>query len=150
MQAIALRVWIVAEMLALFVAGQALLGVLVYQRHIPLVMILPFVFAGFFALLLRRSRIGPGATTCAAAIPAQRLCHTWPVLSSAAVRSRFFAYGRYPQYFLAFPRYNTPLWLLVMTFYPLISVTTQELIYRVLFFDRYAPAIESRLACHPG
>src|SRR5208337_1405748 len=52
-----------------------------------------------------------------------------------------FAYERYPQSFLSFPRSNTSLWLLVMAFYPLISVTTQELVYRVFFFHPYAAAL---------
>ncbi len=54
-----------------------------------------------------------------------------------------FAYERYPGSFLVFPRSNTPFWLLVMIFYPLISVTTQELVYRVLFFHRYAAVLNA-------
>jgi hypothetical protein len=141
-QAIALRVWIVTEMLALFLAGPAFLAMLVYKRHVPLVMVLPFVFAGFFALLLRQSDQSWRADLVR--LPSRR--DVLAILGLFAVCGgalTLFAYSRYPQYFLAFPRYNTPLWLLVMTFYPLISVTTQELIYRVLFFDRYAPAMRA-------
>lgn len=42
-----------------------------------------------------------------------------------------------PESFLSFPRYQTRLWLMVMLFYPLVSVTAQEVVYRVLFFHRY-------------
>ena len=52
-----------------------------------------------------------------------------------------FAYTSYPQTFSSFPRTNASLWLLVMAFYPSISVTTQELVYRVFFFHRYASTL---------
>ncbi|MEM6489911.1 MAG: CPBP family intramembrane glutamic endopeptidase [Pseudomonadota bacterium] len=42
-----------------------------------------------------------------------------------------------PEWFLAFPRYAPERWLLVMTFYPLVSALPQELIFRTLFFRRY-------------
>ncbi len=132
--------WIVAEMLLLFVAGPALLARIVYERHIPLFVILPLVFAGLIALLLRQSDrtwradlVKPPAWSSVFSILALF------VLCGGALT--LFAYGRYPQSFLTFPRSNTPFWLLVMIFYPLTSVTTQELVYRVLFFHRYAPAM---------
>jgi membrane protease YdiL (CAAX protease family) len=39
------------------------------------------------------------------------------------------------------------LWLLVMVFYPVVSVYPQEIIYRAFFFHRYAPLFPSTLAC---
>jgi len=142
LRATARKVWIVTEMLLLFVAGPALLAKLVYERHIPLFMILPAVFAGLIALLLSQSDRTWRADL--ARLPARRT-----VLSILALfvlcgsALTLFAYERYPGSFLTFPRSNTPFWLLVMTFYPLISVTTQELVYRVLFFHRYAAVLNS-------
>ena len=41
-------------MLLLFLAGPAILATLVYERHVPLI-VLPFVFAGLMMLLFRQS-----------------------------------------------------------------------------------------------
>ncbi len=54
------KVWIVTEMLLLFVAGPALLAKLVYERHIPLFMILPAVFAASSRCSSAKAT-GPGA-----------------------------------------------------------------------------------------
>ena len=58
MRTMARKVWIVTEMLLLFVAGPALLAKLVYERHIPLFMILPIVLVGLIALLLLPGQTG--------------------------------------------------------------------------------------------
>lgn len=44
-----------------------------------------------------------------------------------------------PERFLAFPRQNPKLWLVVMLAYPLLSVYPQELIFRPFIFHRYRP-----------
>ena len=44
-----------------------------------------------------------------------------------------------PDRLWALPRSHPLLWMLVMVFYPLLSVYPQELIYRAFFFRRYAP-----------
>lgn len=50
-----------------------------------------------------------------------------------------------PGSFLSFPLYNTRMWLLVMIFYPLLSVLPQELAFRSFFFHRYGPLFGDRL-----
>ncbi len=139
MRAIAWRAWIVAEMLLLFAGGPVLLAKLVYERHISLFVILPFVLGGVISLLLAQG--GRALRADLLRLPGWRTVLS--ILALFAVCGgalTLFAYERYPQPFLAFPRSNTRLWLVVMIFYPLISVTAQELAYRVLFFRRYAPA----------
>jgi membrane protease YdiL (CAAX protease family) len=42
-----------------------------------------------------------------------------------------------PERFLALPRQNPELWLMILLLYPLLSVVPQELFYRALFFERY-------------
>ena len=42
-----------------------------------------------------------------------------------------------PGRFLSLPRYSTDLWLRIMVLYPFFSALPQELVYRVLFFERY-------------
>lgn len=41
--------------------------------------------------------------------------------------------------FLRMPMERPDLWMLIMVFYPLISVVPQEVIFRLFFFDRYEP-----------
>lgn len=41
--------------------------------------------------------------------------------------------------FLQFPRERTEIWAIIMVAYPLISVIPQEVIFRLFFFERYAP-----------
>lgn len=43
----------------------------------------------------------------------------------------------YPERWLAMPRQQPYLWLLLLVLYPLLSVYPQELIYRAFFFRRY-------------
>jgi hypothetical protein len=54
-QVIAYRGLSIGEMLLVFVAGPAVLARLVYDRHIPLLVILPVIFAGLMTLLFRQS-----------------------------------------------------------------------------------------------
>jgi uncharacterized protein len=140
MQAVARSRLVIGEMLMLFAGGPAILYYLVYERHVPLLILLPFVFAGLLTLLLRQS--DQSWRRDLGRLPGRRdvfsILTLFVICGSALT---IFAYVRYPQSFLTFPKYNTPLWLLVMVFYPLISVTTQELVYRVLYFNRYAPAM---------
>ena len=48
-------------------------------------------------------------------------------------------YLLFPERFLAFPRYNPKVWLMVMVLYPVMSVVVQELVFRTFFFHRYGP-----------
>ncbi len=50
-----------------------------------------------------------------------------------------------PASFLGFPLGNPRMWLLVMLFYPLLSVVPQELAYRSFFFQRYGELFGGRL-----
>jgi len=140
MHAIAYKGWRIGEMLLVFVAGPMLLARLVYDRHIPLLFILPVVFVGLVTVLLRQSdQTWRGDLI---RLPAWRdVFSILALFALCGAALTLFAYTRYPQSFLSFPRSNTTLWLLVMAFYPLISVTTQELVYRVFFFHRYAGAL---------
>jgi hypothetical protein len=47
-------------------------------------------------------------------------------------------YALVPQRFLALPRHNPRLWLLICVLYPLLSVYPQEVIYRAFFFEHSA------------
>ena len=113
MQIAARKAWIVGELLLLFVAGPALLAILVYARHVPLIAILPFVFAGLIAIFLRQSDQTWRADLVR--LPSRRDVFsivTLFVLCGGALA--LFTHERYPQFFLALPRSNTGFWLLIM------------------------------------
>jgi len=46
-----------------------------------------------------------------------------------------------------FPLKHFFLWLVVIIFYPFLSVVPQEFIFRVLFFHRYSPLFKNRIDC---
>lgn len=50
-----------------------------------------------------------------------------------------------PQQFLWIPKQKPQLWLIILIFYPLISVAPQEFLYRVYFFRRYGNLFSNRL-----
>jgi membrane protease YdiL (CAAX protease family) len=47
-------------------------------------------------------------------------------------------YALVPERFLALPRHNPRLWLLICVLYPLLSVYPQEVIYRAFFFEQFS------------
>ncbi|MEM9061560.1 MAG: CPBP family intramembrane glutamic endopeptidase [Pseudomonadota bacterium] len=55
-----------------------------------------------------------------------------------AVTCTGFVFAIDPNLFLIFPRFQPELWIFVLIAYPLLSAWPQEVIYRSLFFERYA------------
>ena len=49
-----------------------------------------------------------------------------------------------PDLLFSLPRQETALWLLVVTFYPLLSAYPQEVVYRAFFFHRYGNLLPNR------
>lgn len=66
------------------------------------------------------------------------------VISAIAMTGLVFAIA--PERFLEFPTQRTPLWMMVMVFYPLLSVIPQEIIFRVFFFERYKAIFHGKWA----
>lgn len=58
--------------------------------------------------------------------------------AGAAVVTFGLAWLLVPGRFLAMPRYSPELWLTIMLLYPVLSAAPQEVIFRSLFFQRYA------------
>jgi uncharacterized protein len=56
----------------------------------------------------------------------------------AAIGLIILTYIFYPEWLFSFPLNRPYLWLLVMIFYPILSVYPQELLTRTFFFHRYA------------
>ncbi|MDP4185635.1 MAG: CPBP family intramembrane metalloprotease [Bacteroidota bacterium] len=61
-----------------------------------------------------------------------------------AVGMSLLAYRIDPYYFFFLPKSHPLLWVLVLIFYPLISVLPQGLVYRALFFRRYGKLFGSQ------
>lgn len=134
------RLRLAAEMALLYIAAPIALYDLVYVERIPLFELLPWVFGVFVILLIlepNRSWLWAFA----------RLPRAQDLLSIAVLflvlggALAYYAKTNFPDGFLRFPRVAYDLWLQVMILYPAISVTTQEIIYRVYYFHRYAPLL---------
>jgi len=69
-----------------------------------------------------------------------------PLLARFAVLAAALILGvawLHPESLFNFPRQRPELWVLVMLFYPVLSVCPQGIVYRALFFHRYAPLFPS-------
>ncbi|MGH1353009.1 MAG: CPBP family intramembrane glutamic endopeptidase [Methyloligellaceae bacterium] len=125
------------ELTLLYIIAPIIAFILVHSYQIPLVMILlPMFFV--FALLLFMDREFYWKTLFTQGFgwaDSVRIFLLFVVSGFALTALAWYTEGHH---FLAFARDRTNIWLLVMFLYPLISVTTQELMYRVLFFHRYA------------
>jgi hypothetical protein len=135
------RVWLVVEMLALFGFTPILIYMLLYEYRMPLFQILPPVFLTFI-VFLTLDRTFSWKKMLLTGISFKQILSILTVLAIAGPGLVIFAQNDVPQRFLTFPRYAYDTWLMVMIVYPLVSVTTQEIMYRVFFFHRYKPLFE--------
>ncbi len=131
------RVRLTIEMMLLYVAAPIVTYHFVYVERVPLFRLLPWAMGALVLLLvLERNYDWMRAFI--------RLPHFTDLLKILGLfvicggALTFYASQALPQYFMAFPERAPNLWLRVMIFYPLLSVTTQEILYRVFYFHRYA------------
>jgi uncharacterized protein len=130
------RVWLAIEMLLLYVGAPIVVFVLIRDYRVPLFNILPVVFAVFVVLLTLdrtfswREALRRGISLRTLASIAAIFCLAAPVLT-------LFAWYDNPRGFLRFPRYAQDTWIMVMVLYPVLSVTAQEIMFRLFFFHRY-------------
>lgn len=68
-----------------------------------------------------------------------------PWLASIMVLAPF-VWWVYPDRWMELPLRHPRIWVLVMILYPLLSVVSQEIVYRVFFFHRFAPLFRSERA----
>jgi hypothetical protein len=130
------RVWLTLEMIAVFGLTPIAVYSLLYQYRVPLFTLLPLVFATFI-LLLTLDRSFSWRVALKRGIGLRDLGSIAAIFAVAGPAIALFAYHDRPDSFLRFPRTSYNLWILVMILYPLISVTAQEIMYRVFFFHRY-------------
>lgn len=139
------RLRLATEMVLLYIAAPLLIYDLVYVDRIPLLELLPWVF-GVFAILLVLERNLSWVKAFARLPRWQDLLSILALYAVLGGALAWYAYTYFPSGFLRFPRVAYDLWLQVMILYPAISVTTQEIIYRVFYFHRYAPLLHG----HPA
>ncbi len=130
------RVWLTIEMLLLYIASPLLVYSLLYDHHIPLFTIFPVIFAAFVIILTLDSGFS-WRESLSRGISLRELGSILAIFAVAAPALTLFAWHDNPRGFLAFPRYAQGIWVMVMVLYPLLSVTTQEIMFRVFFFSRY-------------
>ena len=127
---------LVAEMALIY--GAAPLGIyaLAFEAGVPLLGVLAPVFL-LVVLALSLDRTFSWRELFVTPITRAELrsiLTLFAVLGSGIVGVAYFLH---PQQFFGFPRHTPGLWLAVMVLYPLVSVTVQEIMFRVLFAHRY-------------
>jgi hypothetical protein len=134
-QAFALKLKLAIEILLLYVVPPMLVWFGVVHLYA-----LAGVVGGVVAILVYRSR-GKGVPHCASVPERTEMDQFRHVLARFAVSAALLVAGLCifdHDALFAFPRARPRLWLTVMILYPLISACLQEIMYRHLFFRRYA------------
>jgi uncharacterized protein len=130
------RVWLAVEMLLLYVGAPLVVYSLLYDYRIPLFTIFPVIFV-IFVVILTLDRSFSWREALGRGISGRTLAGIVAVFALAAPALTLFAWHDSPDRFLTFPRHAQGVWLMVMVLYPLLSVTTQEIMFRLFFFSRY-------------
>ncbi len=133
-----MRAWLVLELILLFVGLPLALKHAVQIEKMPLFMVLQPVLLAFIVFLLwdrwfllRRELITGFRLSDLGSILA--------VFLIAGGMVAAYVQQEMPERFLAFPTQRYQTYERVMILYPLVSVLTQELVYRTFFFHRYGP-----------
>jgi membrane protease YdiL (CAAX protease family) len=132
------RAWLTLELLAIYIAAPVAVYTLLHRYHIPLFKLL-VPFSALFVVILAIERSFSWRETLAQRIRGRDLAGIVAVFAAVAPLLAFYAWQSAPDRFLTLPRAVPQIWLVVMVLYPLISVTAQEVMYRVYFFHRYGP-----------
>ena len=133
-----MRTWLVIELVLLFIGLPLALKHAVQIEKMPLFMVLQPVLLAFIVFLLwdrwfllRRELIK--------GFRLSDLGSTLAVFIIDGGMVAAFMQQEMPYRFLAFPTQRYQTYERVMILYPLVSVLTQELVYRTFFFHRYGP-----------
>lgn len=132
------RARLLVEMALLYVLAPIAVYYLVYVEGVPLLRLLPWVLGVLLILLLleRDYAWALAFVRFPRVIDIVMIVGLFIICGGALT---IYAANAFPQAFLTFPQRAPDLWVRVMILYPAISVTTQELLFRVFYFHRYAP-----------
>ncbi|HXF53101.1 MAG TPA: CPBP family intramembrane glutamic endopeptidase [Hyphomicrobiaceae bacterium] len=137
------RLRLLIELLVIFLGTPLVMAYAIHALRFPLFLVLPPVLGALIIYLLW----DPAFSVT------RELSRGFPLSELASIVAIFFIVGgaiaafveqQLPHLFLAMPRYRTPLWLTIITFYPLLSVLAQEMVYRTFYFHRYGPLFGGR------
>ena len=130
------RLRLIAEMIAIYAVAPLGAYALVYDAGVPLLGVLAPVFL-IFVLVLSLDRTFSWRDLFRTPITGSELSSIARLVVGLGSFIVGIAYFLQPQQFFGFPRHSPGLWLAVMALYPLVSVTAQEIMFRVLFTHRY-------------
>jgi hypothetical protein len=133
------------ELAALYVAVPLIVYVLAARQSVPLVALTALIAAAI-VLFLGLDPSFSWKRLFGTAIPTVQLVRILAMFLPLGGVIAAYAFMAMPQDFLALPRRRPDVWLAVMIFYPLVSVTAQEIMFRVFFLHRYGALFEGRLA----
>lgn len=139
------RLRLLIEMVAIYAVAPLGAYALIHEAGVPLLGVLGPVFLAF-VLVLSLDKTFSWRTLVLAPVSRAELASIatlFAVLGSLIVAVAYFLH---PAQFFGFPRYSPGLWLAVMALYPLVSVTAQEIMYRVLFAHRYLKLFRGNFA----
>lgn len=131
-----LRLWV--ELIAVFVGTPIVLTWLIFDQRLPLFVALQPVLIAFILYLLWDGSFHLKAEF-AKDFSFVHLAGIIVVFAAVTFAVANLVSAHLPGQYLAFPRHRPRTWQLVMIAYPLLSVVTQELVFRTFFFHRYGP-----------
>ena len=132
------------ELVIFYVISPILALHLIYEYNIPLLLIfLPLFVIFIFILSIDKDFNWKELWTKGFGLWDTTRIFILFVISGLVLTSLAYFFER--DSFLLFMKTRPYLWMLVMILYPLISVTTQELMYRVFFFHRYSSLFKDRV-----
>lgn len=135
--------WLTLELVLLYWLAPIAMAVAVYGLHVPLFVLMLPVLLIFVVLLLR----DPGfhvLDMLRRGIPHSELASILLLLPFGAAAILAVGYWLEPARVFEFPRQRPILWLIIMVAYPLVSVTAQEILFRVYFFHRFETLFAGR------
>ena len=129
------------EMLVLFLGLPLAMAGVIYKGHVPLFMALMPVL-GLMVILMLADRSFSMRKALNRGFGIRELLMILGMFAVLGGGLGLWVYSQDPGRFLSLPLARPRLWLFVMIAYPIISVVTQEIIYRVFFFHRYRGLFE--------
>ncbi|SNY91537.1 hypothetical protein SAMN04515647_1765 [Cohaesibacter sp. ES.047] len=138
------KIWLWVEFAALFVIAPLVMAASVSWHLVPTDRI-PGAFVLLFAIAIFLLFRTPGFRW--RSLLEGRWIPSWPLAIAFVALTGAVSYAltmlEAPRALFLLPQSMPRLWLMITIFYPLFSVIPQGLIYRVLFFARYAPLFPS-------
>jgi hypothetical protein len=130
-------------MALLFVAAPLAMHAAVHQARIPLfVALLPIL--GVVLAVLLADRTFSLKSELSRSFGWRTLLSILVVFAVGALGIWAWLEDTHPDWLFEFPRNRPELWLTVMLAYPVVSVATQEIVYRTFFFHRYGVLFADR------